>query len=91
MCAPPKNDYLDMTLDPTGTLTVGSRRHYTCHKGLVPSGPIEIACIDVNGIPQWDGPIHSCIGNSYTATHLYKEMSNSMWTLNDILSVTDIK
>ena len=63
VCPPPRDDYEYMTLDQTGKLAVGSLRHYTCHKRLNPTGPLEIACIGIHGIPQWEGPMHSCIGN----------------------------
>ena len=61
-CGIPR-EYPDvMSIDQSGLFTVGARRHYTCHKGLMQTGSIDIDCVDLNGIPTWSDPLHSCIG-----------------------------
>lgn len=48
-------------LDPAGDTLIGSVRRYTCMKGYVPTGPIEVGCISGTGGPLWTAPEFQCV------------------------------
>ena len=51
-------------IDNTGSVLVGTVRHYQCLPGFINTGPMEMPCVETPHGPMWKTPESICISTS---------------------------
>jgi len=78
-------------IDNTGSVLVGTVRHYQCLPGFINTGPMEMPCVETPHGPMWKTPESICISTSMYDSYEFlmeKNKNNVMPTCEVIHTYT---